>query len=100
MPPSTVAAGAGGDSRPAPPPALPSWEVVVEGGRTATGLDALELAQKIADAEAAILRHRSMQFIVANFEEVAGTPRFQSLVGSAVYYSIIAAVYQVVKAAL
>ena len=65
-----------------------------------TALDALELAQKIADAEAAILRHRSMQFIVANFEEVAGTPRFQSLVGSAVYYSIIAAVYQVVKAAL
>jgi hypothetical protein len=65
-----------------------------------TSLDALELADKLADAESEVLRRRALQHIVANFEEVAKTERFQKLVGTAVYYSIIAAVYQVVKAAL
>ncbi len=40
--PSTLAPAAGGDSLPAPAPGPSSWEVVIEGGRTATGLDALE----------------------------------------------------------
>lgn len=65
-----------------------------------SALDALELADKLADAEAAILRRRAMQFIVANFEEVAKTERFHKLVGTSVYYAIISAVYQVVKATL
>jgi len=61
----------------------------------ATSLDALELADLIDDAEAAILRRRAMQYIVAHFDEVAAAERFHKLVGSNVYYSIIAAVYQV-----
>jgi hypothetical protein len=66
----------------------------------ATALDALDLAEKLADAEAATLRRRAMQYIVAHFDEVAAAERFHKLVGTAVYYSIIAAVYQVVKATL
>ena len=62
-----------------------------------TALDALDLAQKLGETEAAILKRRTMQYIVMNFEQVAATERFQKLVGSAVYYQIIAAVYQVVK---
>jgi hypothetical protein len=65
-----------------------------------TALDALELADKIGDAEGEILRRRAMQYIVQHFEEVARAERFHKLVGTAVYYSIIAAVYQVVKATL
>ena len=62
-----------------------------------TSLDALELAEKITDTEAIILRRRATQYVVANFEEVAKTERFHKLVGTSVYYSIIGAVYQVVK---
>lgn len=65
-----------------------------------SSLDALELADSIEDTEAAILRRRAMQYIVANFEDVARAERFHKMVGTAVYYSIIAAVYQVVKTAL
>lgn len=65
-----------------------------------SALDALELADKLDDAEAAILRRRAMQYVVAHFEEVARAERFHKLVGTAVYYSIIAAVYQVVKRAI
>jgi len=65
-----------------------------------TALDSLELAEKLAESEADILRRRTLQFVVANFEDVAKTERFQKLVGSPVYYKIIQAVYQVVKAAL
>jgi hypothetical protein len=46
------------------------------------------------------LRRRAMQFVVAKFEEVAKTERFHKLVGTSVYYAIISAVYQVVKATL
>jgi len=60
-----------------------------------TSLDALELADLIDDSEAAILRRRAMQYIVSHFDEVASAERFHKLVGSNVYYSIIAAVYQV-----
>lgn len=60
-----------------------------------TSLDALELADLIDDSEAAILRRRAMQYIVAHFDEVAAAERFHKLVGTNVYYSIIAAVYQV-----
>lgn len=62
-----------------------------------TALDALELAERLAETEAAILRRRAMQYVVANFEKVAAVERFHKLVGTAVYYSIIGAVYQVVK---
>jgi len=65
-----------------------------------SSLDALELADSIEDTEAAILRRRAMQYIVANFEDIARAERFHKMVGTAVYYSIIAAVYQVVKTAL
>ena len=65
-----------------------------------SALDALELAELLDDAEAATLRRRAMQYIVAHFDAVAASERFHKLVGTAVYYSIIAAVYQVVKAAL
>ena len=41
-----------------------------------------------------------MQFIVEHFQDVAAAERFHKLVGSAVYYSIIGAVYQVVKTTL
>jgi cyclase len=39
---SSTGAAAGGMDRPHEPPPPASWEVVIEGGRTATGLDALE----------------------------------------------------------
>ena len=60
-----------------------------------TSLDALELADLIDDSEAAILRRRAMQYIVSHFDEVAAAERFHKLVGTNVYYSIVAAVYQV-----
>jgi len=63
-----------------------------------TALDALELAEKISPTEAALLRRRTMQYIVANFEEVAKVERFHKMVGTPAFYSIVAAVYQVVKA--
>ena len=65
-----------------------------------SSLDALELADSIEDTEAAILRRRAMQYIVTNFEEVARAERFHKMVGTTIYYSIVAAVYQVVKTAL
>jgi hypothetical protein len=65
-----------------------------------TALDALDLANAIDESEGIILRRRAMQYVVAHFEEVAAAERFQKMVGTAVYYSIIGAVYQVVKATL
>ena len=65
-----------------------------------TALDALELAEKLAEDVGKTLRQRAMQHIIANFEAVAKTERFQKLVNTTVYYQIIAGVYQVVKAAL
>ena len=65
-----------------------------------SALDALDLAEKLVDAERATLEGRAMQFIVAHFEEVATTPRFHKLVGTSVYYAIISAVYKVVKTTL
>jgi hypothetical protein len=65
-----------------------------------SGLDALEVANKLAPAEAEILKDRALKFIVANFEEVAKVERFHKLVGTAIFYEIISAVYKVVKEAL
>lgn len=62
-----------------------------------SALDALELADAIEDSEATILRRRAMQYVVAHFEEVAAAERFHKLVGTSVYYAIIAAVYQVIN---
>jgi hypothetical protein len=63
-------------------------------------LDALELANNIDESQGIILKRRAMQFVVAHFEEVAKAERFHALVGTAVYCSIIGAVYQVVKATI
>jgi hypothetical protein len=41
-----------------------------------------------------------MQYVVAHFEEVAAADRFHKLVGTSVYYAIIAAVYQVLNSSL
>jgi hypothetical protein len=41
-----------------------------------------------------------MQYVVAHFEEVAAAERFHKLVGTSVYYAIIAAVYQVINSSL
>jgi hypothetical protein len=65
-----------------------------------TSLDALELAEKLIEDDGETLRRRALQFVVANFEEVAKAERFQKLVGSAVYYSVISAVFKVVKTVL
>jgi hypothetical protein len=66
----------------------------------ASALDALDLANSIDESQAIILKRRAMQYVVAHFEEVATQPRFHGLVGTPVYYSIIQAVYQVVKTVL
>lgn len=65
-----------------------------------TALDALELAEKLAEDVGATLKQRAMQYIIANFESIAKTERFHKLVNTTVYYQIITGVYQVVKAAL
>jgi hypothetical protein len=65
-----------------------------------TALDALELGEKLAEDVGGTLKQRAMQYIIANFETVAKEERFHKLVNTTLYYQIIAAVYQVVKAAL
>jgi hypothetical protein len=61
----------------------------------ATSLDALELAELIEASQAAILRRRAMQYVVAHFNEVAATEQFRKLVGGPVYNAIVGAVYRV-----
>ena len=72
----------------------------VKSFETSSALDALELADLIDDSEAAALRVRALRWIVEHFEEVAAAERFHKLVGKPIYYSIVGAVYQVVKAPL